>query len=67
MWTKHEYVCINCDSLIEITSQSPENVYPDCLCGRGNLIKVNAYPGDKPSVSKVTRNKVVKINTNPYN
>lgn len=67
MWTRHEYVCINCDSLIEITSQSPENTYPDCICGYGNIVKINTYPGLEPIVSKVTAPQVVKINTNPYN
>lgn len=33
IWTKYNFVCNNCDALIEITSKKPMALMPDCLCG----------------------------------
>jgi len=67
MWTKHDYVCTNCDALIEITAQVPEVMYPDCICGNGMIVGIGRSPAFEPVVMEVTPAKVVKINTNPYN
>ena len=70
VWTKYDYVCTVCDSLIEVTAQVLPQIEPDCVCGRGDLINIGTSPGNVPiitDVSKVTPTQVVKINTNPYN
>ncbi len=70
MWTKYDYVCTNCDSLVEITSCVYPAVDPDCLCGNGMIIGIGISPGNAPiitDVSNITPRQVVKINTNPYN
>jgi hypothetical protein len=72
-WIKYDYLCTDCDALIEITTL--ENIRDWrgwCPCGSANLVnigvqdaevKVNPYE----PVIKVTEPRVVKINTNPYN
>ena len=70
VWTKYDYVCTNCDALVEVTARVAPSIDPDCVCGRGDLVGIGTYPGNVPiiaDVSKVTPSKVVKINTNPYN
>ena len=70
MWTKYDYVCTNCDALIEVTALEIPRMDPDCICGKGSIIDIGASPAFEPiltDVSKVTPTKVVKINTNPYN
>jgi hypothetical protein len=70
MWTKYDYVCTNCDSLIEITAQVLEVIYPDCICGNSMIIGIGTSPGNAPiitDVTSITPPKLVKINTNPYN
>jgi hypothetical protein len=74
MWTKYDYLCTNCDSLIEVTAEVFRALDPDCICGNGAVIGIGVSPGNAPvivdpwaDVSKVTPPKLVKINTNPYN
>lgn len=70
IWTKYDYVCTNCDSLIEITASVYPAIDPDCLCGNGMVISIGISPGNAPiitDVSNITPRQVVKINTNPYN
>lgn len=70
VWTKYDYVCTNCDALIEITAQVSPALDPDCICGYSMIISIGTSPGNAPiitDVSKVTPSNVVKINTNPYN
>ena len=67
MWTKYDYVCTNCDSLVEITAQVPEVMYPDCICGNSMIIGIGRSPAFEPSVMEFTQSNVVKINSNQYN
>lgn len=68
MWTKHDYVCTNCDALIEVTALEIPRMDPDCICGRGSVVDIGASPAfePEPTVREVTSSKVVKINSNPY-
>jgi hypothetical protein len=70
MWTRYDYLCTNCDALIEVTARAKHRLDPDCICGNGSVINIGTSPAYKPvitDVSKVTPTQVVKINTNPYN
>ena len=71
MWTKYDYLCVDCDALIEITACADPFTEPSCICdGEGIVILLSESDGNAPiitDVSKVTPRTVVKINTNPYN
>jgi hypothetical protein len=71
MWTKYDYLCTDCDALIEITTlQDIKQWRGWCPCGSANLINLGAYDANGPTlepVTKVTPPKLVKINSNPYN
>ena len=72
MWTKYDYVCTDCDALIEITTMKDrsECFQPLCTCGSVNLINIGVSDGNAPiitDVSNITPRTVVKINSNPYN
>jgi hypothetical protein len=72
MWTKYDYLCTDCDALIEITTLQtiPKCFEPECACGSANIINIGTSNGNAPlfePVMKVTPAGVVKINTNPYN
>lgn len=70
VWTKYDYVCTNCDALIEITAQVKAELDPDCICGNSMIIGIGTSPGNAPiitDVSNVTPRTVVKIDSNPYN
>lgn len=69
-WTKYDYLCTNCDALIEISTAVCPTIDPDCSCGNGDVIGIGVSPAHAPiitDVSKVTPTNVVKINANPYN
>ena len=70
-WTKYDYLCTDCDALIEITACVDKVLDPACICGGyGIVILLGESDGNAPiitDVSKVTPSKLVKINTNPYN
>lgn len=68
-WTKHDYLCTNCDALIEVTALEIPRVDPDCICGNGMVIGIGRSPAfqPEPTVTEITPPKLVKINTNPYN
>ena len=68
MWSKYDYVCSDCDALIEITTldKIPDCFEPECPCGSANVIWIGMYDGNAP-VIKVTPSNLVKINSNPYN
>jgi hypothetical protein len=70
-WTKYDYLCIDCDALIEITAYADLVREPSCICdGEGIVILLGEYDGNAPlmePVTKVTPRGLVKINTNPYN
>ena len=71
MWTKYDYLCIDCDALIEITACADLVRDPSCICdGEGIVILLGESDGNAPllePVTKVTPKGLVKINTNPYN
>lgn len=68
MWTKYDYVCTDCDALIEITTLQNlrELDSPDCMCGSIHTINISVTDATVP-VTNITPSKVVKINSNPYN
>lgn len=68
MWTKYSYVCIDCDSLIEVTTNKDPVLDPGCVCGLDTFVTRTAQePTVMPIVTSITPSKVVKINSNPYN
>jgi hypothetical protein len=72
MWNKYDYICTDCDALIEITTLSNlKNWRGWCPCGSPNLMMLgyaDATVKVSPEyVSEVTPVEVVKINSNPYN
>lgn len=70
MWTKYDYVCSDCDALIEITTLDKIDEWRGwCPCGSANIVWIGSYDAniDKDSVSHITSPKLVKINSNPYN
>jgi hypothetical protein len=70
-WVRYDYVCTDCDALIQITACADKILDPACICGGpGVVILLSESDGNAPTiydVSKVTPTQVVKINTNPYN
>jgi len=71
VWTKYDYLCTDCDALIEITACADKVLDPACICGGpGVIILLGQSDAKGPSiydVSSITPTKVVKINSNPYN
>lgn len=66
-WTKYDYVCSDCDALMEITTlQNIRDWRGWCSCGSANLINISVSDAFVP-VTNITPSNVVKINTNPYN
>jgi len=70
-WTKYDYLCTDCDALMEITTLVDIKDWRGwCSCGSPNLVWLGSYDGNAPlfePVTKVTPRGLVKINTNPYN
>ena len=70
-WTKYDYVCNDCDALIEITTLKNIRDWRGwCSCGSPNLVSIGVSDAFVPiitDVSKVTPTGLVKINSNPYN
>jgi hypothetical protein len=72
MWTKYDYLCTDCDALIEITTlQNIKKWRGWCPCGSANIINIDSHDAEvklvPDDVAYLTPAKVVKINTNPYN
>jgi hypothetical protein len=71
MWTKYDYLCTDCDALIEITACADVWKDPACICGGLGVVILLSESGARgpllEDVRKVTPREVVKINTNPYN
>jgi hypothetical protein len=69
MWTKYNYLCTDCDAMIEITTEANPVIDPACTCRASSHIvwlgKEDANNPDEP-VTEVTYTEVVQINTNPY-
>jgi hypothetical protein len=78
-WMKYDYLCTDCDALIEITTLENIRAWRGwCSCGSPNLVNIGVQdaegvrPYDEPyeqaiSVTNITPAGLVKINTNPYN
>ena len=75
-WTKHEYLCTECDTLMEITTYWKDKFVPipACPCPHQAIVKLNTHtlPGSifasyHSDVTSITPTRVVKINSNPYN
>jgi DNA-directed RNA polymerase subunit RPC12/RpoP len=71
MWTKYDYVCSDCDALIEITTLDNIREWEGtCPCGSVNIINISVRDGNAPiitDVTNITPRTVVKIDSNPYN
>ena len=71
MWTEYDYLCTDCDALIEITTlQNIREWRGWCPCGSANIVNLSVRDGNAPlfePVTKVTPREVVKINSTPYN
>jgi DNA-directed RNA polymerase subunit RPC12/RpoP len=70
MWTKYDYVCSDCDALIEITTLDNIREWRGwCPCGSANIINISVRDATVPDqdVTYITEPKLVKINSNPYN
>ena len=71
MWTKYDYLCTDCDALLEITACADKVLDPACICGGPGVIillsESDAFGPTLEPVTNLTPRKVVKINTNPYN
>jgi hypothetical protein len=78
MWTKYDYLCTDCDALMEITTLVNIRDWRGwCSCGSPNLVNIGVHdaegvrPYDEPyeqpgSVTNITPARLVKINSNPY-
>jgi DNA-directed RNA polymerase subunit RPC12/RpoP len=71
MWTKYDYLCTDCDALIEVTTLQDlrRDVYGSCPCGSNKTINIgvgDASRHEEP-VTNITPVRLVKINSNPYN
>ena len=70
-WTKYDYLCTDCDALIEVTTLQDlrRDVYGSCPCGSNKTISIgvgDASRHEEP-VTNITPVRLVKINSNPYN
>ena len=75
-WTKHEFLCTECDTLMEITTYWDDEYVrtPNCPCPHQAIVKLNTHklPGSvfasyHSDVTSITPTPLVKINSNPYN
>ena len=39
-WIKYNYLCTNCDTLIEITTLHRDIETPDCVCAEPEIISI---------------------------
>lgn len=53
MWTKYDYLCTNCDTLIEITTQHQSAKDPYCVCAESAVIRINKH--------NVTHKKIAEV------
>ena len=50
-WTKYDYLCTDCDALIEITACVDKVLDPACICGGlGVLVLLGEYDGNAPLI-----------------
>jgi hypothetical protein len=69
-WTKYDYLCTDCDALIEITTLEDIRQWRGwCPCGSANIINIGVSDASRHEepVTNITPKRLVKINTNPYN
>jgi hypothetical protein len=75
-WTKHEWLCTECDTLMEFTTYWKDELVPipACPCPHQAIIKLNTHVLESSSnvsyhsdVTSITPTPLVKINSNPYN
>jgi len=70
-WTKYDYLCTDCDALIEVTTllDLRRDVNGSCPCGSNKTINIGVSDAFAPDndVTSITPKRLVKINTNPYN
>ena len=62
MWTKHEYLCTNCDTLFEITTSNDLVIQPNCICSQPHVIRINRY-----DVTELTEPHLDNVGTVHYN
>ena len=62
MWTKHEYLCTNCDTLFEITTTNSLVIQPNCICDQPHIIRINRY-----DVTQLTEPHLDSISEAHYN
>jgi len=46
MWTKYDYLCTNCDTLIQITTTHTDLETPDCVCAEPEVISIGSSNAD---------------------
>ena len=69
-WTKYDYLCTDCDALMEITTLVNIREWRGwCSCGSANIINIGVSDANVPDndVTSITPTGLVKINSNPYN
>ena len=68
-WTKYDYLCTDCDALIEITTLKNIREWRGwCSCGSANIINIGVSDAFAPDsdVTSITPTGLVKVNSNPY-
>ena len=55
MWTKYDYLCTDCDALIEITTlvDLRRDEYASCPCGSNKAINIGVSDGNAPQFEPV--------------
>lgn len=67
MWTKYDFLCTECDTLIEITTYWDSMDEPRCPCFHQAIVRINKQELEYGhGVVHITSPNLVKINSNPY-
>lgn len=75
-WIKYEWLCTECDSLMELTTYWIEEyvTIPTCPCPHKQIIRIgkhvlegSTFASYHSDVTDITPAPLVKINSNPYN
>lgn len=75
-WIKYEWLCTECDTLMELSTYWIEEYVPipACPCPHQAIIRIGKHVLESSSfvsyhsdVTSITPTRVVKINSNPYN
>ena len=43
MWIKYDYLCTNCDTLLEITTLHQDIEDPYCVCAESSVTRINKF------------------------